>query len=523
MGHTRPGPLRRCDNRRMPSFGLIGPSYTTQNRAADSERTVNLYPEFIESGNGASAATKLFLTHTPGFSSFCDTGEASIRAMWSGNNRLFVLAGSNLLEISSGGSVLTDFGAIGAYAGLTPGKIIAAPYGQSAALLVYDGDPSPDAANIYLATGAQSPFAVISGVDIAYIDGYFVALRQPGADFAGDPVPTATENGTQFNLSTPLNGAEWDPLQYGIKTASTDQLQTILGPGSFNGGPEELWLMGKKTIEVWYNTGGSSLNPFPFERVHGAFITCGVWAKDSVVGFRNTVAFLSGDDRGEATVVAMRGYTPERISNYAVENAIRGYIQAGSDVSDAIAYGYQENGHEFYVLSFPTAGAQWVYDLGLKMWHERASGSAWGSLTAPPAQFHATAFGKHFVGNMNSGVIYQASLSTYQETGSAILRGRISPHINNERLRMFYDRLQLDVGGPFSDTRTFSLENSNDGGFTYGTAKQLVIGPSQQSESRLIWRRLGMSRDRVFRVSTTDNLPQAWVDGYVFFEPSTGR
>ena len=35
------------------------------------------------------------------------------------------------------------------------------------------------------------------------------------------------------------------------------------------------------------------------------------------------------------------------------------------------AYAYQEQGHTFYVLNFPTAGATWVWDVTTDVWHER--------------------------------------------------------------------------------------------------------------------------------------------------------
>lgn len=507
----------------MPSFGLIGPSYASENIAVDSEQLVNLYPELIESGNGASAGSKYAYYHTPGFISFCDTGQGSIRALWSGNNRLFALAGTKVMEISSGGGA-TDSGTVG---GSGPGQIIAVPYGdplgepgsRSAGLLVYNGETTPTAQNIFFLTGAQAPIPVISGVGIAYIDGYAIALRAGGVPFAGDPTGATTIDQTQINYTLdPLN---WEALDYFEKVSTPDALLAVVGPGSFNGGPEELWLMGTKAIEVRYNIGGVGT---PFATVHGAFINSGLWAKDSIVAYKNTLVFLSMDDRGMTIVVKMNGYIPVRVSNYAVENAFRGYISAGSDISNAVAYGYQENGHDFYVVTFPTADRQWVLDMSTHMWHQRSSGTSKTSLTAPPAMFHATAFGKHFVGSLTSGVIYQTSLENYQQNGSPILRMRTSPHLNNENRWVFFGDMELYMGGPFgATTRTWTLESSIDQGFTYGTAKSLSVGTGQQSPNRFVWRRLGKSRDRVFRLTSTDNAPFAVIDGFVNFDASTEK
>ena len=499
----------------MPSFGLIGPAYETFNRGIDSQRLINLYPELVESGAGAGG--KFSYSHTPGFATFATLPQGPVRALWGGNERLFAIGGDHVYEIAANGTTITDIGAIGTATG--PGQIVS----NGTQLLVWDGSVAPvTSANTWLLTGAQAPIPVISSVGITYIDGYFVALRPAWPDYDCNVASVVSQNQRQFNLSALLDGSQWDPLDYAEDTSAPDQILAVLGPGSFNGGPEELWLLGRKTIRVWYNTGGTSLNPFPFERVHGAFINTGLWAAASVVGFKNTIVFLSASDRGVGPVVKMNGYIPERISNHAIEATIRGYITDGSDISNAVAYGYEENGHTFYVLTFPTANKQWVCDLTTNQWHERASGTDIATLTAAPAMFHAFVWGRHLVADLNSAVIRTASLGLYQQQGSSILRVRVAPHLNNEQLRVMYRSLWLKIGGQFNVTRTYTLEVSNDGGFTYGTPKAISIGAGQQSTSRIEWRRLGLSRDRVFRITTTDNQPQAWVDGYVEFEAGTG-
>jgi hypothetical protein len=47
-------------------------------------------------------------------------------------------------------------------------------------------------------------------------------------------------------------------------------------------------------------------------------------------------------------------------------------IQSYGNITDAIGYTYQQDGHPFYVLIFPSAEATWVYDVSTQLWHERA-------------------------------------------------------------------------------------------------------------------------------------------------------
>ena len=48
--------------------GFVGPSYTSQSKIAAYDRSVNVFPEKIESGTGAASYA---LYTSPGFATFC--------------------------------------------------------------------------------------------------------------------------------------------------------------------------------------------------------------------------------------------------------------------------------------------------------------------------------------------------------------------------------------------------------------------------------------------------------------------
>lgn len=502
----------------MPSFGFIGPAYQGRSPVIACEQLINLFPELQEAGNSASKGTKYNYYGTPGTEVFCTLG-GNVRALTAGNNVLYAIGGSTLYEIAADATA-TEVGPIGSATG--PGQIIIGPSGVSAALLVWDGSDGSAGANTWWADGVVPPFPVISSVGITYCNGYFIALRPGGADWTGDPIPINTLDQTQFNVSALLDGTTWDPLNYAIKTGAPDALQMIFGPATPGGGPEELWLFGKRTIEVWYAVPGTALNPFPFQQVQGAFINQGLWAAQSIAGLADGIYYVAGDDRGVAIVVRMNGYIPQRVSTHAIEYLMQTWINAGSDVSQAVGYGYQEQGHNFYVLTFPTFGTI-VYDATENLWHQRASGTPGEYGQANGHQFHAATFGLHLTADVNSANIYSSSLSIYEDNGSPIWRSRAAPHINQEQLWTFYDQFQLDFGPyPPATSATFYLEISDDGGQTFNTPITVVVGTGGNSPTRAIWRRLGQSRNRVFRVSTADAIAQAWVDAYLKFRPGTG-
>lgn len=505
----------------MSSFGFVGPAYVGRSPVIACEQLINMFPELQEAGNSASKGTKYNYYGTPGSTVFATLG-GNVRALWGGNNVLYAVGGSTLYKVSSSGGVST-VGGIGSASG--PAQIIAGPSGVSAALLVWDGSDGSGGANTWWADGVVPPFPVISSVGITYCNGYFIALRPGGADWGGDPVPVNTQDQTQFNVSAILDGSTWNPLNYAIKTGAPDALQMVFGPGTPGGGPEELWLLGQKTIEVWYAVPGTQLNPFPFQQVQGAFINQGLWAAMSVAGLADGIYYLSGDDRGFGQVMRMNGYIPQRVSTHAIEYLIQSWVNAGSDVSTAVGSSEQIQGHNFYILTFPSFGTI-VYDATENLWHQRGSGGGIGGAGLGPlngGMFHASTFGLHLTADLSSGNIYSVNLATYADAGSPIWRVRAAPHLNQSQLWHFYDQLQLDFGPyPPASSATFYLEISDDGGQTFNSPITVVIGSGGTSPTRAVWRRLGHSRNRVFRISTSDAVAQAWVDAYLRDHAGTG-
>jgi hypothetical protein len=200
---------------------------------------------------------------------------------------------------------------------------------------------------------ATSTFAQIADVDftgattVAYLDGFFVYNL------------TGTK---KVWVTAFLDGTSVEPFAYRSAVASPDGVVAVKANG------DELWVFGKSTTEVWYNAGEAN---FPFAPIQGEFTEAGCIAPFSVAKAENTLFWLGGDQRGQGIVYRAKGFTGERISTHAVEWQIQQY----GDISDAIAYTYQQDGHTFYVITFPGANgnATWAYDVTTGAWHERAN------------------------------------------------------------------------------------------------------------------------------------------------------
>ena len=287
----------------------------------------------------------------------------------------------------------------------------------------------------------------------------------------------------------------------------------------------ELVLGGITKSVVYYNSGSLNI----FDVIPGSLIEQGTSAAFSPVNLDNTVYWLGGDERGAAIVWKAEGYTPKRVSNHAIEFAMQGY----STISDAIAYPYQDQGHSFYVLYFPTADATWVFDVATQMWHERGFFTA-GSFEAHHSRNHTFVFNKHLVGDWDSGNVYEMSIDFLDDAGTSIRRVRRAPHISNEQKWIFYNKLQVDVevglgptpplldGGGNPRDPQLMLRWSNNGAKTWSNIHTRGFGKTGEYNKRAIWRRLGRSRDRIFELSETDAVPVRIAEAYLEVSPGSG-
>ena len=485
----------------MKYEGFIGGSYLGQAVSAAADRSVNLFPEFIGPGHGKN---QMWLTKAPGRKVFATIADPPVRGLASGYGRCFVAGSTNLWELTAAGTLNN----LGTYnKATTPVKM----FFNGLQLFLTSGNLG------WLQDGVNLT-QVVPGVYPAFIDGYFVAQQQDSNQFR------LSDNAPPIGVG----GLKWDPLQFGTKEAAADRLVATVADH------DELWLIGDRTTEVWYNSGAAL---FPFQRVQSALIEQGCIAPWSVAQLDNSLFWLGGDYRGDGVVWRMQGYLPTRVSTHAMEAIIQSY----PTISDAIAYAYQENGHSFYVIVFPSGNATWVLDTATGFWHERGIWNAKsGNYDADPAPFHAFEFGMHLVGDMRAGNgnIYQQSADIFSDAAQAnsILRWlRAAPHIDNELKWNYFQRLVFDMmaGGnnpgvpdPFRNSGgipQISLRFSDDGGFSWNNPVMMSAGAIGQYRFRIERRQLGRSRDRVFEISGTDPVQIAIIDAYLDLVPETVR
>jgi hypothetical protein len=290
-----------------------------------------------------------------------------------------------------------------------------------------------------------------------------------------------------------------DPLSFASKDGSPDDLVAIIVDR------REVYLLGEMSSEAWLDVGSV---PFPFSRIQGSSTQQGIAAAYSCARVGNSFAYVSKNNRGEATIVQMNGYIPQRISTHAVETTL-----VGQDVSDAIAWTYQLEGHETYVVTFPsigTNGLTWAYDITTGLWHKWLYTNNQNEYERHRGNCCAFFNQQVLLGDYENGKLYRLSLSQYTDDGQLIRRVRRCPHITTDLQRQYFAELQIQfqpgVGLPVGQGQDpqAMLRWSDDGGFTWSNENWVTIGKQGQYFTRAMWRRLGFARDRIFEVVITD-------------------
>ena len=457
---------------------ILGSTYVARSVNAADARMVNLFPEVVPEAGKEPA----FLNRAPGLRLLNTIGSGPVRGLWafsSDRGTAYVVSGTELYKIDNQWNSTK----IGDVTGTGP--VSMADNGTQ--LFVACNGPS------YIYNSSTEVFAPISDPDfkgavtVGYLDGYFV-YNEP--------------NSQKVWVTQLLDGTSVDPLEFASAEGSPDGLVALIVDH------REAWLFGTNSVEVWYDAGNTD---FPLERIQGAFNEIGCAAPYSVAKLDNGVFWLGADARGQGIVYRTNGYTGQRISTHAVEWQIQQY----SDISDALAYTYQQDGHSFYVLIFPTANTTWVYDAAAQAWHERA-GWVNSAFTRHRSNCQMSFNNEIVVGDYQNGKIYAFDLDVYADAGDIqkwLRTWRALPTGQNNLKRTAQHSLQLDCesgtglnSGQGSDPEVM-LRWSDDGGHTWSNEHWSKIGKIGEYYRRVFWRRMGMTlklRDRVYELSGTD-------------------
>lgn len=460
----------------MARIALTGGAYVDRALNANAQRCVNLIPQSIPKGSNPPVP----MTHilAPGLVTISQPTTGKVRGIWrASNGALICCIGGNVYFVDT----VIDFKVV--LMGTIPNADTPVSFSDNGVTgVLADGTDqgywwaignSPVLTKIVDAAYYAADFVV-------YLDGFFIWNRRGTNQFFVSP--------SFWNGTDPL-----DPLDIASKIGGPDQIIAI---ASIH---RELWIIGQLTSEVWFNSGGVD---FPFERLPGVFLDHGMLRGYTLSQADVSLFWLSRDRQGQMMVFRTEGYAAVRISNHALEYEMRNY----PDVTDAIGFCYQLEGQSFYVLTFPTADKTWVFDLSTGVWHERGWTDGDGVLHRHRANCATNVYNQVVCGDHTNGKLYSWDMDAYTDDGAAIYRERSFPHMVNDGKRVSYDNFSCDmqVGTPNelqdSDNPEVLLDWSDTGGADWGNAVPLPFSRTGQYLRQMNLSRLGMARDRVFRL-----------------------
>lgn len=466
----------------MAQIALIGGSYTARSVIAGAQRCVNLYPEKNEEG---APAPYTYLPR-PGLTVLADVPTPA--PINYGTRCTYTASNGQLFEVIDNNVYYTDaswarhlLGTINI--GLSP--VFMRDNGTVA--VIVDGSASGWVINLTTHSFAAISDAAFYGADrVDYMDTYLI-FNRPGT--------------TQIYLSPQnWNGVTaFDALDIANKVGTPDALESLVVAAG------QLWLIGTKGSEVWYNAQGVD---FPFARVPGVLIQHGTSAKMSVAKADTAIFLLSQDEAGKCIALQGQGYQVKRISTHAIEGEWQGY----ATVDDAIGFTTQVAGHTFYVLVFPTADKTWVYDMATGFWHEWTWIDDDGIEHRHRANCAAFAYGHPVCGDWAVGALFFFDLTRFTDEKVAnagenpVVYRKGFPHVVKDGKLQGHIMFRLDMqcgaalGLLLNEPPQVMLRWSDGRGVGFCDPQACSFGATGQTDAWAAWWQLGEARDRVYEV-----------------------
>ena len=476
----------------MPRLELpfLGPAYQARSQTLNTERCVNWYFEAVESGKGKAPWA---LYGTPGLQKTLTLpGQGGIRGMHRStrDGRAFVVHADRLYELTSPSTFVER--------GILQGHSTRVSMDNTALeLAIVDGRAG------WIFNFDTNKLEQIT--DPAFAPASTVIST--GGYFLFDRIGT-----NQVFFSNLLDGLSYTSTDFFSAEGSPDR---VIGVHRSHG---EVWVFGEDTVQVFVNTGVSNN---PFIRLQNAFMEKGTISPHCMVQLDDQTYWIGRNEDGVGVVWRAIGYsTGPKISTHAIETALN-----KTDLPSLTAYGYQEEGHFFYVIQSMTH--TWVYDATTGLWAERGRLTNEGQIKPQRPWLHMYAFGRHLVGDQHTGALYISDLDIYTNDNEPLPRIRRSPYWTKQRTRSTHSMVEIDmeVGVGLNDGEAFetdpqiTLAWSDTHGRSWSNVQRQSLGKQGAYKTRARWWRLGQTFDRTYETVVTAPVKVAMLGAYLEMRP----
>ncbi len=478
---------------------FIGGFATGREVQVNNQATVN----FMQAVKGRGAKQQFVLETAPGLLARSTLGDGPIRTSQMQNSsirvggtgpELYGVYGSRLMAqtISSGNA---EIGTLNANTGRVP-----IARGRTAMMMV-------DGVDGYTFDGTT--FAQIVDLDFPgnfgagapthclYLDGFFIVND------------ALTDN---FFISAREDPTSWNALDFESAAVAPDNALAMAATES------QLWIIGEESAQAYYNSG----NPlFPYSIILNATQEVGILAPDSIAESDDGIFYLATTPEGGRFVYQIQGQSGRVVT----EDEQEAFLLTVTDPTDAYGFIYKQAGKSFYILQLsatggddPRSSSTLVYNIKARAWETREllDGSAW------------RVGGHGILGNANIGGSriqaqnVELDLNVYTDVGQEMIRRRRTQIFHTNNKLMDWWALILDVSVATTDSNVadpqIRLRYSNDAGRTWSSWLFEPLGRIGETLHRVVYRKLGIGRNRVFEIECSENLQLTVQAGYAEVE-----
>lgn len=262
----------------------------------------------------------------------------------------------------------------------------------------------------------------------------------------------------------------------------------------------QLFVFGKNITEVWLDVPSSSVL-FPFQRQNSLSIEYGCISPNTIASGFSRIVWLGSNESSAASILVSTGSAPQKIATDGIEFELDNLKRP----EDSFGFLFEEDGHIFYQINFPSDNVSYVYDFNEKKFFNITD----QSLNAHIARRLSFFNNAHLFITSKDGGLYEMSSSfyTYKETigeddaGFTIPRIRITAPKRLPRAERFIVNslfLTIEQGYSNEDLKV-DLSVSKDGAQEFGTTWSKPLKGIGDRQNRLRYRSLGAANDITFQ------------------------
>jgi hypothetical protein len=419
---------------------------------------------------------------TPGLTQVMDFGDNPIRGIYALGDFFYVVQNNVLYKVNNAfvkasvGTLLTSTGWV---------------------------DITNNGLDLVLVDGtAGYRYTILSGVLAQIVDADF-PNGATTATFSDSYIIVNKPNSQQFFWSASYNAAAWDGLDFVSAESFPDNIVRMSTANGY------VYAFGVNSTQVFAanQTGYSAISGMTVE--HGLVAIRSLAKIKDVAKINDAFIFLSVTRRGEAQVIMLAGGQPDKVSTPDMDNIINGY----DTVTNATAFSYTYNGHEFYQINFTESS--WLYDGTMQLWSQLKTRD-WRHL----AETAIIYLNKVLVSDYAHGKLYILDKDALTDNGIPITFELTGKHIfkNLDRLGITELQLECETGvgidsGQGSDPQMI-IGVSKDHGHVF-TESFASMGKQGDYTARCRRYRLGMARDWTFRIRITDPVKRVLLGAWI--------